>query len=102
MAVKKNFKIKSGLEVADSAVIGGVFKASGLTYPTLDGLTNEVIKTNGSGVLNFGKLNIGDLNDVNLNSLSENGLLIYDSATEKWVARNELVGQDITSDGGFY
>jgi hypothetical protein len=102
VAVKKNFKVKSGLEVADSAVVGGVFKASGLTYPTSDGLINEVIKTDGSGTLNFGKLNVGDLNDVDLLTLAHNGLLIYDSAVEKWVARNELVGQDITSDGGFY
>ena len=102
MAVKKNFKVKSGLEVADSAVVGGVFKASGLTYPTSDGFINEVIKTNGSGTLNFGKLSVGDLNDVDLLTLAHNGLLIYDSAVEKWVARNELVGQDITSDGGFY
>lgn len=102
MAVKKNFVVKTGLEVADSATIGGVFSASGLQYPTSDGNTNDVIKTNGSGVLNFGKLRIRDLDDVNLATLQEEGLLIYDSATEKWVARNELVGADITSDGGFY
>lgn len=102
MAVKKNFVVKTGLEVADSAVVGGVFKASGLTYPTSDGQTNEVIKTDGSGVLNFGKLRIRDLDDVNLATLAEEGLLVYDSATEKWVAKNELVGANITSDGGFY
>jgi hypothetical protein len=102
MAVKKNFVVKTGLEVADSAVVGGVFKASGLTYPTSDGQTNEVIKTDGSGVLAFGKLRIRDLDDVNLATLAEEGLLVYDSATEKWVAKNELVGANITSDGGFY
>jgi len=102
MAVKKNFVVKTGLEVADSAVVSGSFEASGLKYPTSDGVANDVLKTDGSGVLNFGKLSIGDLDDVNLTDLNDQGLLIYDSATDKWVARNELVGQDITSDGGFY
>jgi len=102
VAVKQNFKVKTGLEVADSAVIGGVFQASGLTYPTSDGNINDVIKTNGNGSLSFGKLRISDLDDVDLSTLQEEGLLIYDSANEKWVARNELVGTDITSDGGFY
>jgi len=102
MAVKKNFVVRQGIEVADSAVIGGALVASGLTYPTADGTNNDVIKTNGSGTLSFGKLSVGDLNDVNLTSLDDAGLLIYDSATDKWVARNELVGQNITSDGGFY
>lgn len=102
MAVKQNFKVKTGLEVADSAVVGGVFKASGLLYPTSDGVVNDVVKTNGSGTLSLGKLNIGDLGDVDLSSLAEEGLLVYDSASEKWVAKNELVGANITSDGGFY
>lgn len=102
MAIKNNFVVKTGLEVADSAVVGGVFKASGLTYPTSDGNAREVIKTDGSGVLNFGRLSISDLDDVNLTDLQEEGLLVYDSATSKWVAKNELVGADITSDGGFY
>jgi hypothetical protein len=102
MAIKKNFVVKTGLEVADSAVVRGVFEASGLRYPTSDGNANDVIKTDGSGVLNFGKLSISDLNDVNLTGLEEEGLLVYDSATSKWVAKNELVGADITSDGGFY
>jgi len=102
MAVKKNFVVKTGLEVADSAVVTGVFKASGLRYPTADGNANEVIKTNGNGILNFGKLRVGDLDDVNLATLAEEGILVYDSATEKWIAKNELVGTDITSDGGFY
>jgi hypothetical protein len=102
MAVKQNFVVKAGLEVADSATIGGVFKASGIQYPTADGNANEVIKTNGSGTVAFGTLRIRDLNDVNLDTLEEQGLLIYDSASDEWVARNEIVGADINSDGGFY
>ena len=102
MAVKQNFIVKSGLEVADSTTVGGVFKASGLQYPTADGNNNEVIKTNGSGSLSFGTLRIRDLSDVDLTTLEEEGLLIFDSATNTFQARNELVGADITSDGGFY
>lgn len=102
MAVKQNFVVKAGLEVADSATVGGVFKASGLQYPTADGNENEVIKTDGSGTLAFGKLRIRDLDDVNLATLQEEGLLIYDSATEEWVAKNEIVGAVVNSDGGFY
>jgi len=101
MAVRKNFIIKNGLEVGDSASLGSL-TAAGLKYPTTDGNTNEVIKTNGSGSLSFGTLRIRDLSDVNLDTLQEEGLLIYDSATEQWIAKNELVGTDITSDGGFY
>ena len=46
MAVSKNFEVKKGLTVADSAVIGGVLVASGLRYPTADGAANNIIKTN--------------------------------------------------------
>jgi hypothetical protein len=102
VAVKQNFKVKNGLEVADSATVGGVFKASGLVYPTSDGIANDVMKTDGNGSLSLGKLRIGDLDDVDLSTLEEEGLLVYDSANDKWVARNELVSQNITSDGGFY
>jgi hypothetical protein len=102
VAVKQNFKVKTGLEVADSATVGGVFTASGLVYPTSDGFANDVMKTDGNGSLSLGKLRIRDLDDVDLSTLEEEGLLVYDSANEKWVAKNELVGQDITSDGGFY
>ena len=102
MAVKQNFVVQSGLEVADSAVITGVFQASGLTYPTADGNNNEVIKTNGSGSLSFGTLKIRDLSDVDLSTLQEEGILLFDSATNTFQARNEIVGAAINSDGGFY
>lgn len=104
MAVDKNFKVKHGLEVADSAVINGILKASGLRYPTADGNTNDVIKTDGSGNLSLGKLSISDLDDVVLASLREGGLLVYDSAAQKWTATNTITEdkQDITTDGGFF
>lgn len=102
MAVRKNFIVKNGLEVADSAVISGTLVASGLSYPTTDGNTNEVIQTDGSGNLSFNALRIRDLSDVDLSTLEEEGLLVFDSATNTFQARNEIVGADINSDGGFY
>ena len=101
MAVNKSFRVKNGLEVADSAVIHGVLVASGIEYPTADGSLNDVIKTNGSGKLAFGKLALNDLSDVDMQSLQDEGLLVYDSATSKWIASNEIA-VDINSDGGFY
>lgn len=104
MAVSKNFVVKKGLSVADSAVIGGVLKAAGLTYPSADGAANTVIKTNGSGQLSLGTLKVENLADIDLAALANGGLLAYDSATSKWVSGNELTEekQNITSDGGFY
>lgn len=101
MAVNKSFKVKHGLEVADSAVIHGVLVASGIQYPTADGSLNDVIKTNGNGELSFGKLAISDLSDVDMLSLRDEGLLVYDSAAMKWVASNDIA-VDINSDGGFF
>ena len=49
MAGSQNFKVRKGLDVTDSATIGGGLIASGLQYPLSDGSSNEVIKTNGSG-----------------------------------------------------
>jgi hypothetical protein len=102
MAVNKNFIVKRGLEVQDSAVINGILVASGLKYPSQDGTANDVIKTDGSGNLSLGKLQMNNLSDVDMQSLENGGLLIYDSASEKWIAGNDLVQQDINSDGGFY
>ena len=45
---------------------------------------------------------MNNLSDVDMQSLENGGLLIYDSASEKWIAGNDLVQQDINSDGGFY
>lgn len=104
MAIDKNFKVKHGLEVADSANIGGTLVASGLRYPTGDGNNNDVIKTDGSGNLSFGRISLSELDDVVLASLREGGLLVYDSANQRWTATNIITEdkQDITTDGGFY
>ena len=101
MAISKRFIVRKGLEVNDSAVLNGVLVASGLRYPTADGNPNDVIKTNGTGTLSFGKLALGDLSDVDMQSLQDEGLLVYDSDEGKWFAKNEIIA-DITSDGGFY
>lgn len=100
MAGSMNFKVKKGLEVADSATIGGGLTVAGIKYPTRDGNRNDVIKTDGNGTLSFGKLSMGDLEDVNLNSLTKGGILIYDSGYEQWIAGNQLQQQDVN--GGYF
>ena len=100
MAGRQNFKVRKGLDVTDSATIGGGLIASGLQYPLSDGSSNEVIKTDGSGTLTFGKLSISDLSDVNLASLIDNSILVYDDATQKYVAQNTV--DEFTLDGGTF
>ena len=104
---KKNFVIKSGLEVADSAVISGTLSAAGLNYPTTDGDASDVVKTDGSGNLSLGKLSLNNLSDVNLISLVEGGILQYDSDNGKFIAskdenRFKTKPAKIHSDGGFF
>lgn len=104
---KRKFKVNSGLEVADSAVISGTLTASGLSYPTSDGDADDVVKTDGSGNLSLGKLSLNNLSDVDIQSLREGGLLQYDSATNRFVAsadetRFKTKPAKINSDGGFF
>jgi hypothetical protein len=104
---KRNFKVNSGLEVADSAVISGTLTASGLSYPTSDGDVDDVVKTDGSGNLSLGKLTLNNLGDVDIQSLQEGGLLQYDSASNRFVAsadetRFKTQPAKINSDGGFF
>jgi hypothetical protein len=104
---KKNFIVKSGLEVADSAVISGTLTASGLSYPTADGEVSDVVKTDGSGNLSLGKLSLNNLSDVDIVSLQEGGLLQYDSDTGRFIAskdenRFKTKPAKINSDGGFF
>jgi hypothetical protein len=100
MAGSMNFKVKRGLEVADSATIGGGLTVAGIKYPQQDGNVNDVIKTDGDGTLSFGKLSIGDLSDVSLASLTRGGLLLYDSGYEQFVVGNQLAQQDVN--GGYF
>ena len=102
MAIKQKFVIKTGLDVTDSAVFRGALQVGQLSYPTLDDSAGAVMKTDGAGNLSFSKLAIGDLGGVNLQALAEGGLLIFDSATNEFVAGNDLVNVNIDQDGGFY
>jgi hypothetical protein len=88
MAVQKNFVVKNGLEVGDSASIAGVLVASGITYPTSDGSANQVITTDGSGNLTLQPVdynnltntpNVLDSADV-LATVTADGFTKYDSA----------------------
>ena len=98
MAGSVNFKVRKGLEVTDSATIGGGLIASGLQYPLSDGTSNQVITTNGSGTLTFGNVSFSSLSDITLTGLEDGDILAYDAVTEKWVAQNSP--DDLTLDGG--
>lgn len=51
----------------------GITTLSGLTYPTSDGAENQIIATNGSGVLSF--LSISQLQGFNFDNDSDFGLI---------------------------
>lgn len=100
MAGSVNFKVRKGLEVTDSATIGGGLIASGLQYPLSDGTSNQVITTDGSGTLTFGNVSFSSLSDITLTGLEDGDILAYDAVTEKWVAQNSP--DDLTLDGGTF
>lgn len=100
MAGSVNFKVRKGLEVTDSATIGGGLIASGLQYPLSDGTSNQVITTDGSGTLTFGNVSFSSLSDITLTGLEDGDILAYDAVTEKWVAQN--TPDDLTLDGGTF
>lgn len=104
MAIKKTFKVQGGIEVNDSATFNGVLKASGLTYPTSDGNNSDVLKTDGSGNLTFGRVKISEIDDVLIAGLIHGGLLQYDSAYQVWRVSNTIDenDQNIITDGGTY
>ena len=61
----------SSLHVVGNTLVSGItttssLVASGLTYPTLDGSENQIIATNGSGILSF--LSISQLQGFNFDS----------------------------------
>ena len=100
MAGSVNFKVRKGLEVTDSATIGGGLIASGQQYPLSDGTSNQVITTDGSGTLTFGNVSFSSLSDITLTGLEDGDILAYDAVTEKWVAQNSP--DDLTLDGGTF
>ena len=53
MATNKNFVVKNGLEVGGDIVVTGSLQTSGLTLPTSDGTSGQVIATDGNGNLSF-------------------------------------------------
>lgn len=53
MAIEKDFVVKNGLVVGDSANVVGTFTASGITYPASDGSAGQVFTTDGSGNISF-------------------------------------------------
>ena len=63
MAEQKNFVVKNGLQVGDSASIAGVLVASGITYPTSDGSVNQVIIPDGSGNLTLQTVSYANLSN---------------------------------------
>ena len=95
-----NFKVRRGLEVTDSASIGGGLIASGLQYPLSDGSSNQVIKTDGNGTLSFGQISFSGLEDITLTGLQDGDILTYDAVTQKWVAQNSP--DELTLDGGTF
>lgn len=88
MAVQKNFVVKNGLEVGDSASITGVLVASGITYPTSDGSANQALITDGAGNLTLQTVNYNNLSNTPnvldsadvLAAVTADGFTKYDSA----------------------
>ena len=57
--------------------------------------------TDGEGNLSLSKVRFENLN-IDFTSLTDGSLIIYDSASDKWAAGNELGNVEISQDGGFY
>ena len=80
---------------------------NGLDYPTADGTTGQVIKTDGSGTLSFttaltSSSGLNDLNDVTITAAGAGELLIYNATSGKWVDATLTAGAgiDITNADG--
>jgi hypothetical protein len=102
MAIKQKFVIRTGLDVTDSAVFRGSLQVGELSYPTVDAdSAGSVMTTDGEGNLSFSKVRFENLN-IDFTSLADGSLIIYDSASDKWAAGNELGNVEISQDGGFY
>ena len=111
--------INNGLQVKNGETSGGfieLYESSGnrsnkitilcptdlssdlsLTLPVDSGNSNQVLSTNGSGVLSWVNQteptsNINDLTDVNITSVSDGQVLKYDSATSKWINDTDATG----------
>ena len=56
--------INEGLIVDGTLNVSGATVLAGLTFPTSDGSTGQVLQTNGSGTLSFASVSLGDLSIV--------------------------------------
>jgi hypothetical protein len=58
---------------------------SDYAMPTSDGTSNQIIKTDGSGVLSWSNISVNDLSDANITSPTNNSVLVYDNANTEWI-----------------
>ena len=56
-----SININEGLIVDGTLNVSGATVLAGLTFPTSDGSSGQVLQTNGSGTLSFGSVSLGDL-----------------------------------------
>ena len=54
----------SKITIAEALDVTGALTFSGLTLPTSDGSSGQVLQTNGSGTLSFASISVGDLDIV--------------------------------------
>ncbi len=59
-----SININEGLVVDGTLSVSGSTSLAGLTYPTSDGSSGQVLQTNGSGTLSFASVSLGDLSIV--------------------------------------
>ena len=59
-----SININEGLIVDGTLNVSGSTTLAGLTYPTSDGSSGQVLQTNGSGTLSFASVSLGDLSIV--------------------------------------
>jgi hypothetical protein len=71
------------------------------TLPSADGSANQVIATNGSGVLSFASTTstIAGATDTNITTPADASLLFYDTGTSKWID-NIMSGDATMADTG--
>ena len=84
------------LKSADSLASSVTF-----TLPSADGSANQVIGTDGSGVLSFLSTTstLAGADDTNITSPADGGMLLYDADTSKWID-NVMSGDATLTDGG--
>ena len=59
-----SININEGLIVDGTLNVSGATVLAGLTFPTSDGSSGQVLQTNGSGTLSFASVSVGDLSIV--------------------------------------